>query len=269
MPDIEKMLAEWRQRMAAKLPEAAVRELEEHLRDHLEACTSRGMDRTAAFAEGVKLIGEPEAIAPAFRRAEVSRSLTIWRKGVTLAFLVGSGLMVFPLVGIWMTKADPLLALHVFTIATGYLALLAAGFLGVGGLVVLKHRTLTEAERGDVRRWSLRLTVLGGILQPVGTVLGMFWAADNMGRAWGWDPKETGAVVIMTATWMLVLAQTRRNLGDGARGTIALLGLMVGLFGWFGASAVASPFPVALLGATLVASQAAVAWVRPGKRIAE
>jgi ABC-type transport system involved in cytochrome c biogenesis permease subunit len=30
----------------------------------------------------------------------------------------------------------------------------------------------------------------------VGVVLGGWWAADNLGRFWGWDPKEIGGLSV-------------------------------------------------------------------------
>src|SRR5262245_16582588 len=52
-------------------------------------------------------------------------------------------------------------------------------------------------------RWGPRLSpagaALGAALWLAGVVLGAWWASANMGRAWGWDPREVGGLVTVAA----------------------------------------------------------------------
>jgi cytochrome c biogenesis factor len=63
--------------------------------------------------------------------------------------------------------------------------------------------TVTNADRYDrVKRlvremtWLSELTLTGGLFMlSVGTYLGGVWANESWGRYWGWDAKETWALV--------------------------------------------------------------------------
>lgn len=65
MSEIEQKILVWRERMLASLPAAriVVDELEDHLRESVEALTSRGVPMADAFYQASKKIGTPEAIA--------------------------------------------------------------------------------------------------------------------------------------------------------------------------------------------------------------
>src|SRR5439155_1698324 len=53
---------------------------------------------------------------------------------------------------------------------------------------------------GFVRRfifWHDRVLQLGVLLLAAGTILGGVWANYSWGRFWGWDPKETWALIAL------------------------------------------------------------------------
>ena len=45
--------------------------------------------------------------------------------------------------------------------------------------------------------WLYRVLQLGVILLAAGTILGGVWANYSWGRFWGWDPKETWALIAL------------------------------------------------------------------------
>ncbi|MEA1917689.1 MAG: cytochrome c biogenesis protein CcsA [Campylobacterota bacterium] len=92
------------------------------------------------------------------------------------------------------------LSIHVSMITASY------GFLGLGallGFITLilfilknsnnsKHITLSIKELNAINEMSL---MAGLVLLTVGNFLGGVWANESWGRYWGWDPKETWALV--------------------------------------------------------------------------
>ncbi len=92
------------------------------------------------------------------------------------------------------------LSIHVAVITASY------GFLGLGALlgaiVILlfiiktkkneKHITLSIKELNAINEMAL---MAGLVLLTVGNFLGGVWANESWGRYWGWDPKETWALV--------------------------------------------------------------------------
>ncbi len=92
------------------------------------------------------------------------------------------------------------LSIHVATITASY------GFLGLGALLgfiviilfVLKnqknsmHITNSIKELNAINEMSL---MIGLAMLTIGNFLGGVWANESWGRYWGWDPKETWALV--------------------------------------------------------------------------
>jgi cytochrome c-type biogenesis protein CcsB len=91
------------------------------------------------------------------------------------------------------------LIVHVLTIVASYGIFLLAAFLGHVYLV----RDVLLAKRGEPQptlgnpliTQTYRAIQLGVVLLTAGTILGGIWAADSWGRFWGWDPKETWALI--------------------------------------------------------------------------
>jgi cytochrome c-type biogenesis protein CcsB len=68
----------------------------------------------------------------------------------------------------------------------------------------------------------------------VGIILGAIWADESWGRPWGWDPKETFALI----TWIvyLIVVHVRVATEDKAWWTavLSVIGFFVMLFNWIG-----------------------------------
>ena len=95
----------------------------------------------------------------------------------------------------------------VITISYGFLAL---GFvLGLINLLLLALRRTKNFERITSVLTELTMTnemalSIGIVMATVGTFLGGVWANESWGRYWGWDSKETWALVIVI-TYAIVL----------------------------------------------------------------
>jgi cytochrome c-type biogenesis protein CcsB len=89
------------------------------------------------------------------------------------------------------------LTIHVLTITLSYAAFgLAMGF---GHIVLYRfiRNPLNAAEDATLHFWLYRILQLGVILLATGTILGGVWANYSWGRFWGWDPKETWALIAL------------------------------------------------------------------------
>jgi len=91
------------------------------------------------------------------------------------------------------------LIIHVLTIVASYGVFALCAILGHVYLIraVLFHRkgeTLKPMGNPIITQ-CYRAMQIGVFLLTVGTILGGVWAADSWGRFWGWDPKETWALI--------------------------------------------------------------------------
>ena len=93
---------------------------------------------------------------------------------------------------------SPWLMFHVAVIVAAY------GFLGVGFLIgIVNLLLMTFIKRNRLLAYRIKeLTVINQItlmvglaLLTIGTFLGAVWANESWGRYWGWDPKETWALI--------------------------------------------------------------------------
>jgi len=89
------------------------------------------------------------------------------------------------------------LLIHVAVITSSY------GFLGVGSMLGLLNLILFAMNgKYDLEKQIKQLNniiyialYIGLALLSIGTFLGGVWANESWGRYWGWDPKETWALV--------------------------------------------------------------------------
>lgn len=97
---------------------------------------------------------------------------------------------------------SPWLMFHVAVIVAAY------GFFGISCLIGLTNMIMmsvtgkknTEVLSARIKELSIvnEMSLLVGLaLMTVGTFLGAVWANESWGRYWGWDPKETWALITM------------------------------------------------------------------------
>jgi len=89
------------------------------------------------------------------------------------------------------------LTIHVLTFTLGYAAFALA--MGFGHILLWRYARNPVAARADqpMHFWLYRVLQLGVILLAAGTILGGVWANYSWGRFWGWDPKETWALIAL------------------------------------------------------------------------
>ena len=89
------------------------------------------------------------------------------------------------------------LTIHVLTITLSYAAFALA--MGFGHILLFRYARNPVTARADqsMHFWLYRVLQLGVILLAAGTILGGVWANYSWGRFWGWDPKETWALIAL------------------------------------------------------------------------
>ncbi len=132
------------------------------------------------------------------------------------------------------------LSIHVSMITASY------GFLGLGALlgfitIILfilknpkneKHITLSIKELNAINEMTL---MVGLALLTVGNFLGGVWANESWGRYWGWDPKETWALVtILVYAAVLHLRFIKSIYTEFNYSVISLLSFTTVLMTYFG-----------------------------------
>ena len=89
------------------------------------------------------------------------------------------------------------LTIHVLTITLSYAAFALA--MGFGHILLWRYTRNPASARADspMYFWLYRVLQLGVLLLAAGTILGGVWANYSWGRFWGWDPKETWALIAL------------------------------------------------------------------------
>jgi cytochrome c-type biogenesis protein CcsB len=89
------------------------------------------------------------------------------------------------------------LTIHVLTITLSYAAFALA--MGFGHILLWRYARDPAGARADASMhfWLYRVLQLGVLLLAAGTILGGVWANYSWGRFWGWDPKETWALIAL------------------------------------------------------------------------
>jgi len=95
---------------------------------------------------------------------------------------------------------SPWLTIHVTVIMTGYGFLAMSMLMGLNNLVL--YSVLNRKNKQNIALVIEQVTkvnhlalIIGLYFLTVGTFLGGVWANESWGRYWGWDPKETWALI--------------------------------------------------------------------------
>ena len=139
-------------------------------------------------------------------------------------------------------QSPTLLTIHVALMILSY-AVLAVAFGGAAMHLVQgfpervvaqggRYSWLPTEERCD--ELTYRAVLVGFPLLAAGIALGAFWANDAWGRYWGWDPKETAALV----TWLIfatyIHGRGLRQLRGARKAWIVVLGFFAVMFTYLG-----------------------------------
>jgi cytochrome c-type biogenesis protein CcsB len=101
------------------------------------------------------------------------------------------------------------LMIHVAVIVGSYGPFALSMIIGIVSLVLMRLTTAKNQEK--LKRNVKELTIVnelsltvGLIMLTIGNFLGGMWANESWGRYWGWDPKETWALIsIMVYAFVL------------------------------------------------------------------
>ena len=134
------------------------------------------------------------------------------------------------------------LTIHVLTIVASYGVLAVASVLGHVYLAkeVLFRRQSTDAPAAPANRshtlivQTYRSIQVGLLLLTAGTILGGVWAADSWGRFWGWDPKETWALVSIVLYFAILHARYIRWFQDFGLAAAAVVGFVAIVWTFYG-----------------------------------
>ncbi|MBI3312789.1 MAG: cytochrome c biogenesis protein CcsA [Candidatus Omnitrophica bacterium] len=125
------------------------------------------------------------------------------------------------------------LTIHVLTITLSYGAFLLAWGLGHA---VLASYAFSKNEETSLKLsgYLYRALQIGVILLAAGTVLGGVWASYSWGRFWGWDPKETWALIALLGYLTVLHGRFTGWLGPfgiALSSVIAFLGVVMAWYG--------------------------------------
>ncbi len=125
------------------------------------------------------------------------------------------------------------LTIHVLTITLGY----GAFALNWGISHALIYSLAFNGKKktiDNLTEYVYRSLQIGVILLSCGTILGGVWASYSWGRFWGWDPKETWALIAILAYLAVLHSRTAGWLDTFGVGFWAALCFLTVLMAWYG-----------------------------------
>lgn len=163
--------------------------------------------------------------------------------GITL---MASGLILFlaesiPL--ILNPDMDPIVAVlrsnfwlstHVTTITISYAALTIAMLIGNMALIRMWTHHDNQKFYKEYAHYAYRMVQLGCFLLTAGIILGGVWADYSWGRFWGWDPKETWALIADLAFLVLLHARYAGWVSDFSFLALAPISYLTVIMAWYG-----------------------------------
>jgi cytochrome c-type biogenesis protein CcsB len=132
------------------------------------------------------------------------------------------------------------LKIHVAIITGSYAPLGLAAFLGLINLVLYIARNQDNGKRLGLTIKQLTIVTeiaitIGVVMLTIGTFLGGIWANESWGRYWGWDPKETWALVAVLAYAVILHLRFIPGVKDSFTfNSVAFWGYATILFTFFG-----------------------------------
>lgn len=134
------------------------------------------------------------------------------------------------------------LTVHVLTITLSYAAFMLAW--GMGHITLYAHlvRPNSRIEHHELHQMVYRVLQVGVLLLTIGTMLGGVWAYYSWGRFWGWDSKETWALITLLC-YLVVLhgrfAGLWGNFGNAFGSVFCFLSVVMAWYGvnfWIGSA---------------------------------
>ncbi len=155
----------------------------------------------------------------------------------TIALLIADNVPIFdssiaPLVPV--LRDNMWLTIHVLTIMLGYAAFTLAMGMGHLNLGLYFFAPGRASLLKSLSLYLYRALQVGTLCLAVGTMLGGVWASYSWGRFWGWDPKETWALIATLGYLAILHARFVGWLRDFGMAVGSLLGYLLVLMAWYG-----------------------------------
>jgi cytochrome c-type biogenesis protein CcsB len=177
------------------------------------------------------------------------------------------------------------LVVHVAIITASYGFFAMGALLGVLNLVLMILRN--KKNEKDIGFTILEVSyiiemalIVGLFMLTIGSFIGGVWANESWGRYWGWDPKETWALVtVLVYSIILHLRKIPGLKGIFSLSALSILGLASVLMTFFGVNFYLSgmhsyaqgdppPIPVALyIAVAILIALIVAAWYSEGKQV--
>ena len=126
------------------------------------------------------------------------------------------------------------LTVHVLTIVSSYGAFGLALGLGHRHLFLATTGKLSKKAASDSGELIFRTLQLGTLLIGTGTFLGGVWANESWGRFWGWDPKETWALITFLGYILVIHLKYAKKISNFYLAISSVVGFMLVLMTWYG-----------------------------------
>jgi cytochrome c-type biogenesis protein CcsB len=126
------------------------------------------------------------------------------------------------------------LSVHVPTITLGYAAMAVA--MGVGHIALGYYIFSPAATEkiGRLENYVYRAMQIGVLLLAAGTILGGIWAHYAWGRFWGWDPKETWALIALLSYLVPLHGRLAGWMSNFALCVSSVVCFLTVLMSWYG-----------------------------------
>ena len=155
----------------------------------------------------------------------------------TIALLIADNVPIFdasiaPLVPV--LRDNMWLTIHVLTIMLGYAAFTLAMAIGHLNLGLYFFAPGRAALLSSLSLFLYRALQVGTLFLATGTMLGGVWASYSWGRFWGWDPKETWALIATLGYLAILHARMVGWIKAFGMAVGSLLGYLLVLMAWYG-----------------------------------
>jgi cytochrome c-type biogenesis protein CcsB len=173
------------------------------------------------------------------KRSPVTLAVTTILSAITL-FVAGMSWMNPELTNLVPVLKSYWLIIHVAIITASYGFFAMAAILGLFNLILMILRNQKNIIRVSFTIKELVVItqlamMIGLIMLTVGSFIGGVWANESWGRYWGWDPKETWALVtVLVYSFITHMHKIPGFRGSFAISTGALIGLGSVLMTFFG-----------------------------------
>ncbi|MEA5470313.1 cytochrome c biogenesis protein [Spirulina sp. 06S082] len=126
------------------------------------------------------------------------------------------------------------LSIHVPTITLSYASFALA--LGLGHILLGHYFFAPEASERirSLAKWNYGVLQVGVLLLTAGVILGGIWAHFSWGRFWGWDPKETWALIALMCYIIPLHGRLVGWLGDFGMAVTSVVSFNAVLMAWYG-----------------------------------